>query len=222
MQLQPLKGVLIPGKTNFDIRPEAYAGMPSINFPPTSTNQVPPTGGDFWSNQDYLNQPVLSIVSAMYNKVQTTGVNYPIEYKMNDESYVYKNFYFGGVECSNVAKRPVLNVGYTAARCDVFTAFVNRALGTYLSYDQVVELFKFSGKLDINSNCTTATPGAGCEGDPGKAITGVTTISFTKIDETTLDLNFFNEARFIYKVGETFMPQSMYTGYTVIPVLGGN
>jgi hypothetical protein len=222
MQLQPVKGVFIPGKTSYDIRPEAYAGMPSVNLPPTSTNQVPGGGGDFWSNQDYLSQSVTSMVSAMYNKVQTTGVNYPLEYKLNDESYVYKNFYFGGVECSNVAKRPVLSVGYTAGRCDVFTAFVNRALGTYLSYDQVIELFKFSGKLDVNSNCTTATAGAGCEGDPGKAITGVTTILFNKIDETTLDLNFFNEARFIYKVGETFMPQSMYTGYTVIPVLGGN
>jgi hypothetical protein len=219
MVVQPVKGLFIPGITTTDIVPDNYAGTPAVNLPPTSTNQVSSGNSiDFWSNQDYPNQNVSSMISAMYNNLQTTGVNYPVQYKLNDETYVYKAFWFGGTQCSNTAKKPVLNVSYTASRCDVFTAFVNRALGTYLSSDQVKELFKFGGKLDINSDCTAATPGAGCDGDNGTPITGVTTVSFTRTDETTLDLNLFNESRFFYKAGDTFYPQSMYTGYTVIPV----
>ena len=219
MIIQPVKGLFIPGVTTVDIVPDNYSGAPAVNLPPTSTNQVSSSNSiDFWSNQDYPNQNVSSMISAMYNNLQTTGVNYPVQYKLNDETYVYKGFWFGGTQCSNAAKKPVLNVSYTASRCDVFTAFVNRALGTYLSSDQVKELFKFGGKLDINSDCTAATAGAGCDGDSGTPITGVTTITFTKADETTLDLNLFNESRFFYKAGDTFYPQIMYAGYTVIPV----
>jgi len=220
MQLQPIKGLFIPGKTTANIRPENYAGMPVVNLPYLSTNQINSGNpDDFWSSQNYTGQNVLSLVNAMYNNVQTTGVNYPVQYKLNDESYAYKVFHFGGTECSNVSKRPVLNVAYTASRCDVFTAFVNRTLGTNLSYEQVVELYKYSGKLDINSNCTTAATGLGCADDGGKPITGVTTITFNKTDETTFDLNLFGETRFFYKVGDTFSPQSNYSDYRLVPVL---
>ncbi len=225
MQIQPVRSIYIPGKTGYDIAPENYPGMSAVGFAPLSTNQVSSGNpSDFWSEQDYTSQNVLSMVSGMYNNLNTTGINYPVQYKLNDESYVYKGFYFGGTECSNAAKRPTLNVSYTASRCEVFTAFVNRALGTWLSYDDVIALYKYAGKLEVNSNCTTATPGLGCEGDPGpgRPITGITTISFTKTDETTLDLNLFNESRFFYKVGTTFSPQEMYAGYTIIPVFSNN
>jgi hypothetical protein len=215
-----VKGLFIPGKTNFDIRPDNYAGMPVISLPYLSTNQVSSgNAADFWSAQDYPNQNVLSLVSAMYNNVQSTGVNYPVQYKLNDESAVYKAFHFGGTECSDATKRPVLSVSYTASRCDVFTAFVNRSLGVNLSYDQVIELYKYAGKLDVNGNCTTAAPGAGCDGDSGTPITGVTTISFTKTDETTFDLNLFGETRFFYKIGDTFYLQPSYADYQLVPVL---
>lgn len=219
--IQPVKGLFIPGKTGIDLYPENYPGIPLASLPPLSTDQVSGGPGDFWSNQNYLNQNISSTVSAMYTNMQTTGVNYPVQYKLNDESFDYKSFYFGGTECSDISKRPVLNVSYTASRCDVFAAYVNKALGTWLSYEQVKELFKYAGKLDINGDCTAATPGEGCDGAPGsgKLITAVTTISFTKTDETTFDLNLFGESRFFYKIGEVFHLQERYTGYNITPVL---
>jgi len=224
--IQPVKGLFIPGITSIDLYPENYSGMPAVNLPSLSTGQVNSgNSNDFWSNQNYLNQNVSSLVTAMYNNVQTTGVNYPVQYKLNDESYgTYRAFYFGSAECSDSSKRPVLNVSYTASRCDVFTAFVNKNLGTWLSADQVKLLYKFSGKLDINDDCTAATPGAGCAGEPGpgKAITGVTTISFTQTDQSTFDLGLFGESRFFYKVGDTFNVQESYSGYTITPVLNNN
>lgn len=223
LEIQPVKGLFIPGRTSIDVYPENYPGISAANLPSLSTGQVNSGNpDDFWSNQDYLNQNVSSLVTAMYNNVQTTGINYPVHYKLNDESFDYKAFFFGGTECSDLSKRPVLNVSYTASRCDVFTAFVNKNLGTWLSADQVKNLFKFSGRLDINNDCTTATPGAGCDSEPGpgKFITGVTTISFNKTDETTFDLNLFSESRFFYKVGDTFHLQESYSGYTITPVFG--
>jgi hypothetical protein len=225
MEIHPVKGIFIPGQTSVDLCPEDYSGLPVTGLPVLSTGWVDSGNpSDFWSNQDYPNQDVASMVAAMYNTMQTTGVNYPVQYRLNDESFDYKAFYFGGVECSDVTKRPVLNVSYSASRCDVFTAFVNKALGTWLNSDQVKELFKYSGKLDISSDCTAATPGLGCDGEPGpgRPITGVTTISFNKTDETTFDLNLFSESRFFYKEGNTFYPQSNYAGYTVTPVFGNN
>lgn len=223
MQIQAVKGIFIPGKNTFDLCPENYSGISAVNLAPLSTNQVS-TGNpsDFWSTQDYPNQNVTALVTAMYNNVQTTGINYPVQYKMNDETNSYKTFYFGGPEFATVSKRPVLNVSYSASRCDVFTAFVNRALGTYLSTNQVKELYKYSGKLDVNSNCTAAVAGLGCAEDPGTPITGVTTITFTKTDETLFDLNLFGESRFFYKVGDVFYPQDNYLNYTIVPVLDGN
>lgn len=223
LEIQPVKGLFIPGRTSIDVYPENYPGISAANLPSLSTGQVNSgNSDDFWSNQDYLNQNVSSLVTAMYNNVQTTGINYPVQYKLNDESFDYKAFFFGGTECSDLSKRPVLNVSYTASRCDVFTAFVNKNLGAWLSADQVKNLFKFSGRLDINNDCTTATPGAGCDSEPGpgKFITGVTTISFNKTDETTFDLNLFSESRFFYKVGDTFHLQESYSGYTITPVFG--
>lgn len=223
LEIQPVKGLFIPGRTSIDVYPENYPGISAANLPSLSTGQVNSGNlDDFWSNQDYLNQNVSSLVTAMYNNVQTTGINYPVQYKLNDESFDYKAFFFGGTECSDLSKRPVLNVSYTASRCDVFTAFVNKNLGAWLSADQVKNLFKFSGRLDINNDCTTATPGAGCDSEPGpgKFITGVTTISFNKTDETTFDLNLFSESRFFYKVGDTFHLQESYSGYTITPVFG--
>ncbi|WP_143774418.1 hypothetical protein [Niastella vici] len=221
--IQPVKGFFIPGITSIDLVPENYDGMSAVNLPSLSTDRVSSgNSNDFWSNQNYLNQNISSLVTAMYNNVQTTGVNYPVQYKLNDETYgTYKGFFFGGTECSDSAKRPVLNVSYTASRCDVFTAFVNKNLGTWLSTDQVKDLFKFEGKLDINSDCTAATPGAGCDGEPGpgKLITAITTISFTQTDESTFDLGLFGESRFFYKVGDSFLPQDSYSGYTITPVL---
>lgn len=223
LEIQPVKGLFIPGITSIDVYPENYPGISAADLPSLSTGQVNSgNSDDFWSNQDYLNQNISPIVTAMYNNLQTTGVNYPVQYKLNDESFDYKAFFFGGTECSDLSKRPVLNVSYTASRCDVFTAFVNKTLGTWLSTDQVKNLFKFSGRLDINNDCTTATPGAGCDSEPGpgKFITGVTTISFNKTDETTFDLNLFSESRFFYKVGDTFHLQESYSGYTITPVFG--
>lgn len=220
MQIQPVKGLFIPGKTTVDLYPE-NSDVPAIGLPPTSVAVLSgPT--DFWSNQDYLNQDVSSLVAGMYNNLQSTGVNYPVLQKLNEESYgTYKAYYFGGGECSDPSKKATLNVTYTASRCDVFTSFVNNALGTWLTADQVKDLFKYEAKLDISSDCTTATPGLGCDGEPGpgRPVTGITTISFNKTDESTFDLNLFGESRFFYKVGDAFYPQSNYSEYTIVPLV---
>jgi hypothetical protein len=225
MEIHAVKGLFIPGITSIDLSPE-YSDLPAIGLPALSSNRLDiGSSSDFWSNQDYLNQDISNLVSGMYNNMQSTGVNYPVVQKMNDESYNdYKAFYFGGGECSDPSKRATLNVTYSASRCDVFTAFVNNALGTWLSADQVKDLFKYEGKLDINSDCTAATPGLGCAGEPGpgRPITGVTTITFNKTDESTFDLNLFGESRFFYKVGDAFYPQSSYSGYTIVPLVSGN
>jgi hypothetical protein len=222
MEIHAVKGLFIPGITSIDLCPE-NSDLPAIGLPALSSGRVSVgSSTDFWSNQDYLSQDISNLVSGMYNNMQSTGVNYPVVQKMNDESYGnYKGFYFGGGECSDLSKRAALNVTYVASRCDVFTAFVNNALGTWLSADQVKDLFKYEGKLDINSDCTTATPGLGCGGEPGpgRLITGVTTISFNKTDESTFDLNLFGESRLFYKVGDAFYPQSSYSGYTIVPLV---
>lgn len=161
MELHPAWGIFVPGKTVFNVPPDNYPGSPVIGLPYLSSGQVSGGSNDFWSNQDYVNQNISSLVSSMYNNMQSTGVNYPVQYRLNDEGQVYKAFYFGGTTCSNAGKRPVLNVSYSASRCDVFTSFVNNALGTYLNLTDVKALFAAKG-MTINNECNAFTGSASC------------------------------------------------------------
>ncbi|WP_158085161.1 hypothetical protein, partial [Niastella vici] len=45
---------------------------------------------------------------------------------------------------------------------DVFAAFVNNALGTYLDAADIKALYAMKGKMVINDNCTAYAGGAGC------------------------------------------------------------
>lgn len=163
MQIQQVKGLYIPGRSTFDNQPGYYPGVPAFNLPYATTDRVSSgNSNDFWSQQDYPNQNVLSLVNAMYTNMVSTGVNYPVQYKLNDETQEYKEYQFGGPECSNGSKRPVLNVAYTAARCDVFAAYVNRELGTYMSVSEVKDVYALMGKMVINENCTSYIAGEGC------------------------------------------------------------
>ncbi|WP_315815020.1 hypothetical protein [Paraflavitalea speifideaquila] len=165
LQIQQVRGIYIPGTFPFADQPASYAGVPGYNLAPVSTNQVAGGAGDFWSAQDYPNQNVQGMISTMYSNMLTTGVNYPVQYKMNDESNVYKMYEFGGPDCSNTAKRPVLNVTFNASRCEVFAAFVNKALGTYMNVLDIKDLYAAKGKMVIDNNCTSYSAGPGCGGD---------------------------------------------------------
>jgi RHS repeat-associated protein len=163
LQIQQVQGLYIPGISTFSTQPEYYSGVPGVNLAPLS-EQVSSGGTDFWSNQNYVNQDVGGLVSAMYSNMLSTGVNYPVQYRLNDEtmgSGNYKKFQFGGTGSADPSIRPVLNVSYSASRCDVFTAFVNNALGTYMNLGDVKELFAAKGMV-INNECNGFTGSVSC------------------------------------------------------------
>ncbi|MDI3321388.1 LamG-like jellyroll fold domain-containing protein [Pinibacter soli] len=166
MQLQPVKGVYIPARNTFDIQPGNYAGMSAINLPVTNSAQVNSGNpNDFWSNQNYSAQNVTTLVSSMYANIKNTGINYPVQYRLNDENVInslQKIIQFGGPSCSDASKKSSLNVSYTASRCDVFAAFVNNALGTYMDIAAIKALYASKGKLVISDDCTSAAAGPGC------------------------------------------------------------
>lgn len=164
MQIQPVRGQLIPGKTSYSLAPQQHSAISVVNLPYTSTNRISSgNNSDFYSNQNYLSVNVYGLISSMYSQLSSTGINYPVVYRLNDESNSYKMYQFGGAANTDVSKRPTLNVTYTASRCDVFTAFVNNALGASLSTAEVKNLFATKGAMLIDASCLTATPGPGCQ-----------------------------------------------------------
>ncbi|MDI3321389.1 hypothetical protein [Pinibacter soli] len=224
MQIQPVRGIYVAGKTTFELQPEVNTNITAVNLPSLSNTQISSeSSDDFWSEQNYYGQKITGLIASMYTTINNTGINYPVQYRMNDEGYVYKIMQFGGISCSNPAKRPSLNISYTAARWDVFTAFVNNTLKLNLSNDQVKDIYKYAGKLEINNDCTVASAGIGCGGaSVGRPITGVTTITLNQTNATENDLPYFGESKFIYKVGDAFYPTAAYSGYKIIPVLNNN
>lgn len=163
LQIQQVKGLYIPGMSTFYTQPDYYAGVPAVNLAPLSTDQVGSgNSDDFWSNQNYPNQDVLGLISSMYSNMLSTGVNYPVQYKLSDESSDYKKFQFGGTGCADITKRPTLDVSYSASRCEVFAAFVNNALGTYMNLSDIKDMFAAKGKMVINDDCTGYSGGPGC------------------------------------------------------------
>lgn len=166
LQAMQVKGIWISGTTTFETQPFSFAGAPSHNFPYLTTDKfISFNPKDFWSNQNYLNQGVTTLVQGIYTNLETFGVNYPIQYKVNADSIeTQRKFVFNGIVAPN-GKSLSLTVSYTASRCDVFAAFVNNALGTFLSLDEIKEMFASKGQLLINSNCTGTTATSGCFGD---------------------------------------------------------
>jgi hypothetical protein len=220
LQMQQVKGVYIPNQTSFTTQPDIYSGSPVINYPALSTGQVSSgNSSDFWSNQSYPSQNVTSLVSFMYNNVKGTGINYPVQYMLNDESSSYKLLQFGGGACSDPTKKAALTISYSAARQDVFTAFVNNALGTNMSFADVQQIYNLYGRLTVNSNATSTTASQGCDVEVGKPITAIKTVNFSNVSTAEFDPAIFGESRFINKVGDNFVAQPPFDSYKVMPVV---
>lgn len=216
LQAMILGASCIPGQMDYDHQPDLFTGSPVVNFPVSSTDQVnsgSPT--DFWSNQDYFNQNITPLVQGIYDEMINRGICLPVLYKLNDESLSYKRYVFGGPQAGN-GKAVTLRVMTSSARKDFFTAFVNRALGTYLSFEQAQSMFALYGKLIINADATVAVSGPGCAGEAATPFTGVRTVNFSNMNENEFDISVFGESRFIYKQGDQFFPVSGFANYEVI------
>ncbi|PSL46347.1 RHS repeat-associated protein [Chitinophaga niastensis] len=160
--LSGVTGLYIPSSTVWVSQP-FHDGAPQGIIPTVTQIANIGSSGDFYSNQDFPGLDMLAMLKPHYDAVHASAVNYPFVLDLNDESNAYKRYTFGGVGSSlPVGKGATLVVNYTAARCDVFTTFVNNALGTQLGLVAIKSLFSSKGRLDIDNNCATATPGTPC------------------------------------------------------------
>ncbi|MCU7549879.1 hypothetical protein OCK74_12175 [Chitinophagaceae bacterium LB-8] len=140
-----LDGPVIPNQT-------LWSNLPSTS-PINALTLVPVSGngtGDVFSNQDYLNQSCTGLIQDLYTSAQENQ-NYGLLFRLNLENLGYKGYTFWGITAQTpVGKMPYLSVNYTAARCDVFTAFINNALGTHLNLEQIRSLYNQCGiPLDV-------------------------------------------------------------------------
>ncbi len=148
-------GLIVPGQTVPGTQPETDT-LHRLTIAPISISNGASGGSDLFSNEDYLNQTCTNLVRDLYQQANDNH-NYGVVFKLNRENLSYKAYNFWGITSyTPVAKLPNLQVNYSASRCDVFTAFINNALGTHLSNDQIGQLYSKCGIYQ--TPCGTVAP----------------------------------------------------------------
>ena len=220
MLMTPVRAALVPDVTSaLNIPPQNIGNYGTIYPYPPYWSYYYYGMHDMYSDGDALGQDAFDLIFFLHYNASYTGVNFPVLYVLSDESPVYNRvFQFGGPECYDQYKRPQMIVNFDATREEVFVHHVNKALGTKLSATQIKDLYKYRGKLDINTTYTAATPGVGCGTMTGQAMTGKTTFSFTPLPGAAMDTDLFGEARFITNSGSGLVPAAGYQGYTIVNV----
>ena len=160
-----------------------------------------------YSDENYLNQACTNLVRDMFTEARNNNRNFGLQFKLSKEIFgTYKAVIFWG-NTSNTpsGKKPYLSVNYTASRCDVFASFVNDALHTHMTREQVMYLY---GLCNINTGlCSQVTPG-GLQGslllcgknEPSSQTYTIDDLYYPPCaDSTILAYNFATERYSVYK-----------------------
>ncbi|MFT3945715.1 MAG: RHS repeat-associated core domain-containing protein [Agriterribacter sp.] len=152
------QNIVVPGQTTWPHLPPVDSTH-RLSLAPISVDNGNGGVDHIYSDENYLNQPCTNLVADMYTEARTNNRNFGLQFRLTKEVFgTYKAVIFWG-NTSNTpsGKKPYLSVNYTASKCDVFAGFVNDALHTHMTCEQVMYLY---GLCNINTGlCTQVTPG---------------------------------------------------------------
>ncbi|MBO9571705.1 MAG: hypothetical protein J7497_05785, partial [Chitinophagaceae bacterium] len=142
-----LTGFVVPNQTLPSTMPTTDA-IHSFTIAPVSISNGSGGRTDLFSNQNYLDQNCTDLVRDLYASAANNN-NYGLLFRLNNESLFYKAYNFWGITSNTpTGNLPHLQVNYTTSRCDLFTAYINDALGTHLTSSQIASYYNRCG-IDV-------------------------------------------------------------------------